>query len=668
MEIPGYILTSVNLLNYNQPPITQPISLTIMNLTWIDWSIIILLFILMIGMVYLSKNLMRSVSDFLATGRTGGRYIISMFHGTAALGAITVVGALEQNFNAGFNSRWWEMPTAVILVTISVTGWVVYRFRQTRALTMAQFFEMRYSRSFRIFAGILAFTSGMVNMIIFPAVSAKFFIYFCGIPEVGHLGSFSITYILTTAVMVLVPLYFILTGGHIAVMFTDFIQGVFVNIVFVIIVILLLVNIGWTDIGAAMKSAPSGQSLINPFDSGNVQDFNPWFFFIGMFGLIYTKLSWQGNSSFNIAAKNAHEAKMADVLTNWRLVPQWGLFLVIVPVVAYTIFHHENYRVIADNINRLIAGISVADQSQLKVPMALNYLLPVGLKGAFAAIMLAAAITCHNTYLHSWGSIFIQDVVMPIRRKPFEPSEHIKYLKLSILAVGLTIFILSIVFRQTEKIFLFLNISGAIFVGGSGAVIIGGLYWKKGTTAAAWAAMITGALTASVNILLNQLIPGFPINGQWGWFIAMILASAVYLIVSIFTSRKVFNLDQLLHRGSYSVEQDQIRGSDEAVKGWKVLAPTLEFSKGDKVIYWLTTGWTAAWVVVFFSGTLFYFLVKPFTTDQWMTFWKIYTYIFLAASVIVTIWFTVGGLKNLKEMIHALRHNLRDHKDDGFVS
>ena len=638
-----------------------------MNLTWFDWSIIIALFILMLGMVFLSKTLMKSVSDFLATGRTGGRYIISMFHGTAALGAITVVGALEQNFNAGFNSRWWEMPTAVILVTISVTGWVVYRFRQTRALTMAQFFEMRYSRSFRIFAGILAFLSGIVNMIIFPAVSAKFFIYFCGIPEIGHLGSYSVTYILTTAVMVLVPLYFIFTGGHIAVMFTDFIQGVFVNIVFVIIVILLLYKVGWTDIGEAVKAAPAGKSLINPFDASEVQDFNPWFFFIGMFGLIYTKLSWQGNSSFNIAAKSAHEAKMADVLTNWRLVPQWGLFLMIVPIIAYTVFHHDNYKAIADSINAMLSGFAPADQSQLRVPMVLNYLLPVGLKGAFAAIMLAAAITCHNTYMHSWGSIFIQDVVMPIRKKAFEPKEHLKYLKLSILGVGITIFILSIVFQQTEKVFLFLNISGAIFVGGSGAAIIGGLYWKKGTTPAAWAAMITGAITAGLNILLKQYIPGYPINGQWGWFMAMVLASVVYFVVSLLTPRKAFDLDKLLHRGIYAVKGDSVSGSDEVVKGWKVLAPTKEFTRGDKAIYWATTGWTAGWVIVFVTGTLFYFFVKPFTNDQWMTFWQVYTYLFLGASIIVTVWFTIGGLKNLFEMIHALRHNIRDHKDDGFV-
>jgi len=514
---------------------------------------------------------------------------------------------------------------------------------------------------------MLAFISGIVNMIIFPAVSAKFFIYFCGIPEIGTLGPFSITYILTTAVMVLVPLYFIFTGGHVAVMFTDFIQGVFVNIVFVLIVILLLVQIGWNDISTAVVSASPGQSLINPFDASKVQDFNPWFFFIGMFGLIYTKLSWQGNSSFNIAAKNAHEAKMADVLTNWRLVPQWGLFLMIVPIIAYTVYHHENYKSIADGINALISGFPQADQSQLKVPMVLNYLLPVGLKGAFAAIMLAAAITCHNTYLHSWGSIFIQDVVLPIRKRPFEPKDHLKYLKLSILAVGLLIFTLSILFRQTEKIFLFLNISGAIFVGGSGAVIIGGLYWRKGNTPAAWVAMVIGALMASANIIFNQLIPDYPINGQWGWLLAMVLSSLTYIIISLASPGKSFNLDKLLHRGKYEVTNDAIKGSGETIRGWKVLAPTKEFTKGDKAIYWATTGWTAAWVIVFIAGTLFYFLVRPFTSHQWMEFWKIYTYLFLSASIIVTIWFTIGGFRNLLEMIDALRNNIRDHKDDGFV-
>jgi SSS family solute:Na+ symporter len=638
-----------------------------MNLTFLDWSIVAALLALMLGLVFLSKSLMKSVTDFLATGRTGGRYIISMFHGTAALGAITIVGVMEQNFSAGFNARWWEMLTTIILVGISITGWVVYRYRQTRVMTMAQFFEVRYSRGFRIFSGFLAFFSGLVNMVIFPSVTARFFIYFCGIPEIGQVGPYSLTFIIITALIVAIPLFFTLTGGHIAVMFTDFVQGVFVNIVFVAIVIFMIIKIDWTHISQAMESAPADASLINPFKSGNVQDFNIWFFFIGMFGLVYTKLSWQGNSSFNVAAKNAHEAKMADLLTNWRLIPQWGLFLVFIPVVAYTIYHHVDYKAVAESINGTLAGAgNEAMQSQLRTPMVLNYLLPIGLKGAFAAIMLAASITVHNTYIHSWGTIFIQDCIQPFRRKAFEPKEHMKYLKLSILGVGITIFILSILFQQTEKVFLFLAISGAIYVGGSGSAIIGGLYWKRGTTAAAWAAMITGALTATTGIVLNSVITDFPINGQWFWFIAMILAGAVYIVVSLITCRQPYNMDKMLHRGEYAIKGEKNVVATEVVKGWKVFGTTPEFTRSDKGIVLATYTWTAVWTIVFIIGTI-YNLTTDVKNETWMTFWKIYTWIYLVTSVIVTIWFTIGGIKNLKEMIHALRTMVRDHKDSGYI-
>lgn len=638
-----------------------------MNLHLLDWIIVAALLALMFALVFLSKTLMRSVTDFLATGRTGGRYIISMFHGTAALGAITIVGVMEQNFAAGFNSRWWEMMTTIILVGISVTGWVVYRYRQTRAMTMAQFFEVRYSRAFRIFAGFMAFTSGIVNMVIFPSVTARFFIYFCGIPEIGHIGPYSVTFILITALVVAIPLFFTLTGGHVAVMFTDFVQGVFVNIVFVIIVIFLILQVDWTQIGQAVESAPADASLINPFKSSKVQDFNIWFFFIGMFGLIYTKLSWQGNASFNVAAKNAHEAKMADLLTNWRLIPQWGLFLVFVPVVAYTIFHHVDFKEVADSINATLVGAgNEAMQSQLKTPMVLNYILPIGLKGAFAAIMLAASITVHNTYMHSWGTIFIQDCLMPLRKKPFEQKQHIKYLKYSILGVGITIFLLSIIFQQTQKVFLFLAISGAIYVGGSGSAIIGGLYWKKGTNAAAWAAMITGAITATTGIVLNQMIENFPINGQWFWFIAMISSALIYIIVSLLTSRKPFNMDKMLHRGEYALEGERNIVKSEAVKGWKVFGTTPEFTRGDKGIVVATYTWTIVWTIVFIIGTI-YNLTTEVKNETWMAFWKAYTWVYLITSIIVTVWFTIGGIKNLKEMIDALRTMVRDHKDSGFV-
>ena len=641
-----------------------------MNLTWIDWGIVAAVLAFIIGVVIVSKPLMRSVSDFLAAGRTGGRYLISLSQGTASLGAITIVGMLEMNYIAGFNMRWWEMAMAVVVVGISVSGWVLYRFRQTRALTMAQFFEIRYSRNFRIFAGTLAFLSGIINFGIFPAVSARFFIYFCGLPKtIDVLGLNVPTFALVMIVILWIPLYFVFSGGQIAVMITDFLQGIFVNVVFIVIVIVLMLKVDWAQIFQALSQAPADASLVNPFKTGSTKDYNFWYFFIGMIGVIYGKLSWQGTQAYNASAKSAHEAKMGDVLANWRGIPQWGLFLVFVPIVAYTFWHGPGFAAAAASLRPVLDGLgSEALRSQLTVPLALTKLLPVGLMGAFAAVMLAAAIGCNETYLHSWGSILIQDVVMPLRKRPFAPEQHLRLLKLSILAVAAFSFFFSLLFQQSEYIFLFFAITGAIFAGGSGAVIIGGLYWKRGTTAAAWASLVVGSVVAVGGIVLHQVKPDFFINGQMFWGLAMAASSLVYVSVSLITGRrKTFDMDKMLHRGKYLIREEYTVVDAAPVKGWKVLGMGREFTRSDKVIYVATYAWTASWVVVFIVGTVLN-LTRGVAAGPWMHFWKTYMMIYLVASIFVIVWFSAGGIINLKEMIRTLKVMKRDHADTGFVT
>jgi len=640
-----------------------------MNLALLDWAVVAAVFAALVAVVVASKGLMRSVSDFLAAGRTGGRYLVSMAQGTSALGAITIVGMLEMNYIAGFNLRWWEMAMAVVLVAISVSGWVLYRFRQTRCLTMAQFFEIRYSRNFRIFAGGLAFVSGIINFGIFPAVSARFFIYFCGLPRAVNLFGWDIsTFALVMIVVLAIPLYFVFSGGQIAVMITDFLQGLFINAVFIVIVVVLMLKLDWGHIFEAVSAAPADASLINPFKTGSTKDYNFWYFLIGMVGVIYGKLSWQGTQAYNASAKSAHEAKMGDVLANWRGIPQWGLFLVFVPVLAYAFFHHPDFAAQAAAVKPVLDGVaSEAIRSQLTVPMALTQLLPAGLMGAFAAVMLAASIGCHETYLHSWGSILIQDVVMPIRKKPFAPERHIKVLKLAILGVAVFVYLFSLLFQQSEYIFLFFAVTGAIFAGGSGAVIIGGLYWKRGTTAAAWAAMITGSVTAVGGIVVGQIDKDFPINGQMFWGLAMAAASVIYVTVSLLAGkRKRFDMDRMLLRGGFAVREETRIVEAQPLRGWKVLGMGREFTRGDKLIYVITYAWTFAWVVVFIIGTVLN-LAGGVRNGPWFGFWKTYVWIYLIASIAVLLWFGTGGFINLAEMVRSLRTMKRDHGDSGFV-
>ena len=127
------------------------------------WVIVAVVYVGLVAGVQFSRRYMRSVADFLAAGRTAGRYLLSVSQGMAAVGAITIVANLEMNFRAGFAMSWWGLSMGLVVMIMAVTGWVVYRFRATRCLTMAEFFERRYSRRFRIFAGLLAFTAGLIN-------------------------------------------------------------------------------------------------------------------------------------------------------------------------------------------------------------------------------------------------------------------------------------------------------------------------------------------------------------------------------------------------------------------------------------------------------------------------------------------------------------------------
>jgi len=223
-----------------------------------------------------------------------------------------------------------------------------------------------------------------------------------------------------------------------------------------------------------------------------------------------------------------------------------------------------------------------------------------------------------------------------------------------------------LIFQQSEYIFLFFAITGAIFTGGSGAVIIGGLYWKRGTTGAAWSALITGSVVAVGGIIIKQIDPEFFINGQQFWGLAMLSSSVVYIAVSLLGGRREFNMDRMLHRGKYTIKEETKVIDEVPVKGLRMLGMGKEFTRGDKIIYVGAYTWTFLWTVVFVIGTYFN-LTSEVSDEAWMSFWRTFILINIGVSAFIILWFAVGGLRDLKDMLHRLNTMVRDHRDDGFV-
>ncbi len=651
-----------------------------MNLSWIDWAIVIVFMTALGGLSIWTRRYTKSVADFLAADRCAGRYLLTLSSGMAALGAASFVANFEKFYSAGFGASWWVQMLAPLGLIAALSGWVSYRYRETRSLTMAQFFEMRYSRRFRIFSGILCWVSGLINFGIFPALAARILIYFCGFPhEFQFIGLTLDTFPVLIAVELAVALFFTFNGGMISVMLTDFLQAQFTNIVFLIILIVLLMNFSFGDIFESLGNQPPGHSKLNPFDQASVKDFNWVFFAIAAFKIFYSRLAWQGGQGYNAAARSPHEAKMAGILAEWRN-GVGVLTIMLMPVCAIVLMKNPHWAAHAEQVRTGLATIGDANiQRQMIVPLAMSTILPIGLLGLFATTVIAAAVSTDDTQLHSWGSIFVQDVIMPFRKRPFERKQHIFMLRAAIIGVAVFAFFWSWLVNVRENLYMYFFITGTIYMGGAGSVLIGGLYWRKGTTAGAYTAMIIGAVMGLGGMFLKTAPLGwfpwleFARHAPWDYwlqghligFFSYLVAIAGYVLVSIATCKVPHNMDKLLHKGAYAVVEKDGK-VPTPVKGWAALGITPEFTRGDKFIFWFKTSWTLFFFVIFIIGTIGG-LFGWISERVWGGYWCFQVGLTIVVGIATVIWFLIGGFRDMFKLFRDLKVERVDEGDDGWV-
>lgn len=685
----------------------------------LDWMILAIPFLIVTFVTLYSRRFVKSVADFLAAGRVAGRYVVCVASAEASMGLISVVAIFEKYYKVGFAVGFWGTLAAPIGLIITLTGFCIYRYRETRAMTMGQFFEIRYSRRFRYFTGILQALSGILNYGLFPAVGARFLVYFLDLPtRLSFLGMQWPTFAVIMFVFLAVGVLIATMGGQITIMTSDCVMGILSYPMYVAVVLSLFTDFSWwNEMAPTMMDREEGMSMLNPFDTQNLRDFNLFFIAVGVMGSIYNKMSWSGTQGYNAAAINAHEQKMGVILGTWKGGFSWTM-IVLLAVAAYTYMNHANYaeraqvteahltvKALEDIAPEYIPeeGLDVSDSaaiddlklrvktespesyqtfetiySQLRVPSALKDILPVGILGTFCALMVFALISTDSTYLHSWGSIVVQDIILPIRNRAFTPKQQLFWLRLVIVLVATYAFFFSLYFGQVTYILMFFALTGSIYLGGAGAIIIGGLYWKKGTAAGAWSAMLAGVLFAAFGFIMMNYWVGviypwlanyemllgaltivvqtvsapfepfilwrvspdrFFMNGQEIYFLTMISSIFSYVSVSLISRRlkgyEDFNIDRMLHRGKYDREGVHAKHTlatteiKESAPWWKRTFVKLsgineEFTRGDKIITWSVLIWSLGWnFAISFIGVLVWNLFSPWPDQYWVNWFFI---------------------------------------------
>jgi SSS family solute:Na+ symporter len=665
-------------------------------LTGLDLAVIVVPLLLALGVTLYMRRFTAGVAGYLAANRSAGRYLISTAQMEMGITAIGVVTAMEVFSQTGFSLGIWQGFIGFFYFLLAMSGVITYRFRETRALTFHQFFEIRYSKRLRVFSTFLNVFSGLFTFGVGPGIASRFFVYYLGLPPVLHVGGLTVpTFGVVMVGLMAVTLFFTFTGGQLTVMTTDCLEGVISSFLYLVVALTILGLFSYDQMGAALLSGQPGMSYVDPFDIAKRPNFDYTFILLGWAMNMYY---WRGNAwnaAFSASARTAHESQMSVVLGIWRNMGA-GAMGTLIGLGAFTLLHHPDFSAMADTVRahlqQTIPDSDAQLRTQLLLPTALGVLLPAGVKGALCAVLLMGAVAGMAASLHAFSGGLVQDVILPNVRRRLEPAHHINVLRLAAVAIAIFAVVFSLSFRVPDYLVMVMQLFSAIYLAGVGAVVWGGLYWRRATVQGAWAAMIAGSGLAAVGTLLQQFWPRmvptlvawagsggcaewlrahaerFPVNGQIISGCIMGVCAVLFLGVSLLTCRRPYDLDRLLHRGAYRVADEH---KVEIARGFslKRFAGVNEnFTRGDRLIAYFTFWWglvpnilnlgVVAWCV-------FVERWQPLRWWGWYRFWSVD--LAVVGGIITTVWFTLGVTRDMRRLFRDLRNARPDDTDDGQV-
>lgn len=330
----------------------------------VDWLIVVFPLVFVILIAWRTRKYAKDVTNFISSGRTCGRYVILVGDVAESLSVLTLVSYIESHYRNGFGTAFWSSLLMPLGVFLSLFGYCNYRMRETKAQSLGQFIEIRYSRKLRVFAAALRCTSEMLTNMIMPAIAARFFIYFWDLPhQFTFLGLTISTFHVIMFVVLTLAISIIIMGGSIAINITDTIQGFFCYPMLIVMVVFILCKFSWSEqIFPVLTDKVPGESLINPRDIKKLRDFNLFsVLVVPIMVRFLQRISWFGGGASSTAARSPHEQKMAGLLGTWRGA-LGSMFYILIALAVMTMMNHQDFTPLAHKV-RLELTSKVANET-----------------------------------------------------------------------------------------------------------------------------------------------------------------------------------------------------------------------------------------------------------------------------------------------------------------
>ena len=474
------------------------------NFTTIDWAIVVAFLVATLVIGLLANRYIHTVSGYMVGGRSAGTSLnVATYIGTG-LGLVTLMYAGIDAFSRGFAYVSLSLLGLAIGVLLGSSGFVIHRLRRMKLTTLPEFFERRFSRGTRITAGLICALAGILNMGLFPKMGATFLTYTTGLGAAG--GDPTVVVNVITSLLIVIALAYTVLGGMVAVIVTDYLQFVVLSVGMALGIWFCLTYPGldWTSITAA-QATHRGAAAFNPFHA----DSYGWTYMIWMALVFFSAaLCWTPEATRALTSRDAR----ATMRTFLFASPGQFVRLAVPALWAVAAFAYVSQRpeLTAYFFPEGLAGPPDAAHAAKAMPLLIGKVVPTGLLGVLTAGLVAAFMSTHDSYLLGWASIITRDVVCPLAGRPVTARAQIRVTRVTVVAIGAFLLLWGIWYELPASVWTYMAVTGNVYLSGSVVALVGGMYWRRASSAGAMAALLGGLVSLSGlwGATLDGWVPG----------------------------------------------------------------------------------------------------------------------------------------------------------------
>ena len=490
-----------------------------LNASWVDYSLVALYFVFVLGIGWAAKSKVSSSIDFFLSGRGLPAWVTGLAFISANLGAVEIVGHSANGVQYGFQTMhyFWigAVPAMVFLGIVMMPFYYGSKVRSVPEFMLRRFGSAAHLVNALSFAIAQLLIAG-VNLLLLAKV-------------VNSLLGWPMW--LTLLIAAIIVLSYITLGGLSAAIYNEVLQF------FVIVAGLLpLTIIGLNRVGgwSGLKERVATESHFHTWPGTDISGFaNPAWSVIGIvFGLGFVLSFGYWTTNFvevqrSMAAESMSAARRTPIIGAF---PQMFIpFIVVIPgLVAGTL------------VTPIMDGSAQPNDAVLYL---MRDLLPNGLLGIAIAGLLAAFMAGMAANISSFNTVMSYDIWQTYIVKDRDDDYYLKFGRIAtVIATFIAVFT-AIIAANFGNVMDYLQTLFGFFNAPLFATFILGMFWKRMTPTAGWVGLVSGTAAAIVFWALSLgADPVVSLPGQGVAFLAASIAFVtdivVSLVVSTFTTPK----------------------------------------------------------------------------------------------------------------------------------